>query len=174
MKISMHTMSVDSFVPMLESLVAILEKGAAYANKQELDLADARLAPDMYPLARQVQLACHHAIDAVTRLTGKPPSTRSQEAATLPALKQLIADTITAVSQIEPTAFETAESRDCSIQIPGGGGVLAMNGLEFLRAWALPHFYFHVVTAYDILRNSGVVIGKQDYLSQVGRFRREA
>jgi uncharacterized protein len=174
MKISMQTMSVDSFVPMLESLAVILDKGAPYAERHGLDLVNARLAPDMYTLARQVQLACHHATDGVARLTGKPPSEWPQEAASLPDLKQLITDTITAVRQVPAAAFEVAESRDCSIQIPDGGGVLAMNGLQFLRAWALPHFYFHVVTAYDILRHSGVVIGKQDYLSQVGQFRRSA
>lgn len=174
MKISMHTMSVDSFVPMLESLAAILDKGATYAERHGLDLVNARLAPDMYTLARQVQLACQHATDGIARLTGKQPSDRPREAASLPALKQLITDTITAVRQVPAAAFEVAEGRDCSIQIPDGGGVLAMNGLQFLRAWALPHFYFHVVTAYDILRHSGVVIGKRDYLSQVGQFRRSA
>ena len=157
-----------------ESLAAILDKSAAYAEQHGLDLVDARLAPDMYTLARQVQLACHHATDGVARLTGGQPSNGSQKAATLPALKQLIADTITAVSQVPATAFEAAESRDCSIQIPNGGGVLAMNGLQFLRAWALPHFYFHVVTAYDILRHEGVTLGKRDYLGSVGRYLRPA
>jgi uncharacterized protein len=66
-------------------------------------------------------------------------------------------------------AFEGAEDRDCSIPLPGEM-MIAMNGLQFLQAWVLPHLYFHVVTAYDILRHSGVVIGKRDYLSQIGNF----
>jgi hypothetical protein len=174
MKISMHTMAVDSFTPMLESLSALIAKGAIHASKHELDLANARLAPDMFTLAQQVQLSCYHATEGVVRLAGKPTTAVPQAPTTLDGMQQLIAHTVTAVSQGSPSDFDGAEERDCSIQIPHGGGVLAMNGLQFLSAWALPHFYFHVVTAYDILRHHGVSIGKQDYLSQVGKFRRAA
>ena len=173
MKISMHTMAVDSFTPMLESLSALIDKGAIHAGERELDLADARLAPDMFTLAQQVQLSCYHAADSVARLTGKPPTAPPPAPTTPAAMKQLIAHTVEAVSQSSPSDFDGAEERDCSIP-SRGGGVLGMNGLQFLRAWSLPHFYFHVVTAYDILRHRGVAIGKQDYLSQVGKFRRPA
>lgn len=77
MKISMYTMAVDSFAPMLESLSALIDKGATHADKQVLDLASARLAPDMFTLAQQVQLSCYHAADCVARLTGKPRRTTS-------------------------------------------------------------------------------------------------
>jgi hypothetical protein len=80
-----------------------------------------------------------------------------------------IARTVEYVRSASPAAFEGAEERDCSIEIPGDM-VILMNGLQLLRAWSLPHFYFHVVTAYDILRHHGVQIGKQDYLSKVGAF----
>jgi hypothetical protein len=73
------------------------------------------------------------------------------------------------VRNAQAAAFEGAEDRDCSIEIPGDM-VIEMNGLRLLRSWSLPHFYFHVVTAYDILRHHGVVIGKQDYLSQTAAF----
>jgi hypothetical protein len=79
-----------------------------------------------------------------------------------------IARTLDFVRNAPAAAFEGAEERDCSIEIPADL-VIEMNGLQLLRAWSLPHFYFHIVTAYDILRHHGVQIGKKDYLSQVGR-----
>ena len=173
MKISMHTMAVDSFTPMLESLSALIDKGANHADKHELDLANARLAPDMFTLAQQVQLSCYHATDGVARLTGKPATAPPPAPTTLAEMKQLITHTVEALSRSSPSDFDGAEERDCSIQ-GRMGGVLGMNGLQFLRAWSLPHFYFHVVTAYDILRHNGVAIGKLDYLSQVGKFMRPA
>jgi hypothetical protein len=169
MKISMRTMAVDSFVPMLESLSAILDRGAAHAKDKKLDLVNARLAPDMYTLTRQVQLACDHAKGGVARLMGQEPPRCEDNEKSMADLKERIAKTVDHVKSAEPAAFEGAEDRDCSIPI-ANDMVIAMNGLQFLRAWALPHFYFHLVTAYDILRHHGVVIGKQDYLSQVGAF----
>ena len=173
MKISMYTMAVDSFAPMLESLSALIDKGAAHAAEHQLDLASARLAPDMFTLAQQVQLSCYHATDGVARLTGKPATAPPPAPTTLAEMKQLIAHTVEALNRSSPSDFDGAEERDCSIQ-SRLGGVLGMNGLQFLRAWSLPHFYFHVVTAYDILRHNGVAIGKLDYLSQVGKFMRPA
>jgi hypothetical protein len=162
----MHTMAVDSFVPMLESLTGWLDKGAAHAEANKLDLVNARLAPDMYTLAQQVQVACHLACDAAARLTGGAPAIREDVETTLPGIKAQIARTIDHLRSVPAAAFDGAEERDCSVPIPDNL-VIAMDGLRFLRAWSLPQFYFHVVTAYDILRHSGVVIGKRDYLSQL-------
>jgi uncharacterized protein len=167
----MHTMAVDSFVPMLENLSAILDKGAAYAKSTKLDLVNARLAPDMFTLAQQVQLACDHARDGVSRLTGRNPPPVENHEKSLDDLRDRIANTVEYLKLSEASAFDGAEDRDCSIPLPNNR-VIVMNGLQFLRTWALPHFYFHVVTAYDILRHNRVVIGKQDYLSQVGAFTR--
>jgi uncharacterized protein len=169
MRISMQTMAVDSFVPMLESLSAILDKGAVYAKSSKLELVNARLAPDMFTLAQQVQLACDHASDCVSRLTGRNPSPVENHERSLDDLRDRIGNAVRYLELSEEGAFDGAEDRDCSIPLRSNR-VIAMNGLQFLRAWALPHFYFHVVTAYDILRHHQVVIGKQDYLSQVGRF----
>lgn len=169
MKISMHTMAVDSFVPMLKSLSAILDKGVAYTKTSKLDLVNARLAPDMFTLAQQVELACDHARDGVARLTGRNPSPVENHDKSLDDLKDRIANAVEYLKLYEVGTFDGAEDRDCSIPLPNNR-VIDMNGLQFLRAWALPHFYFHVVTAYDILRHKRVVIGKQDYLSQVGSF----
>jgi uncharacterized protein len=169
MKVSMYTMAVHTFVPMLESLRECLDKGAAHAQQNGLDLVDARLAPDMYTLAQQVQLACHHARNAGERLTGRAPSALEGVETTLAGLQAQICRAQDHLRSLPETAFEGAEARDCSTPI-ANGLTFVMNGLDFLRAWALPHFYFHLVTAYDILRHKGVMIGKQDYLSQVGSF----
>lgn len=165
MKISLYTMAVDSFVPMLESLRAMLGKGAAGAA-QGVDLVNARLAPDMYSLGKQVELACHFAEDGVQRLIGKPVQPAADKTRTLAELQELITATVARLKAVDPAAFEGKETADCSIPTPAGG-VIQMDGLQFLRGWALPHFYFHVVTAYGILRNSGVVLGKQDYLAHI-------
>ncbi len=173
MKITMRTMAIDSFVPMLESLSGILDKAAAHARENKVDLPNARLAPDMYTLAQQVRLACYHAHNGAARLTGREPPAAANDETTLDDLKERIARTIADLRDVGTDAFDGAETRDCSLPIPGNK-VIGMDGLRYLRAWALPHFYFHVVTAYDILRHAGVPIGKLDYLSQVGPFIRPA
>ena len=166
MKISMHTMSVDSFVPMLESLSAILDKGEAHAKSDKLDLVNARLAPDMYTLAQQVQIACSNARDGAGRLAGQNPPRAKDDEKTLAELKGLVAKTVAYLKGLPAAAFEGAEERDCSIPMPNNPDLgFQMNGLQFLRAWALPHFYFHLVTAYDILRHNGVDLGKRDFLN---------
>lgn len=171
MKISMHATAVDSFVPMLESLSQILDKSDAHAKAAKLDLVNARLAPDMYTLAQQVRLACDNASNGAARLCGQSAPARADDEKTIADLKARIAKTVAYLRSLPAEAFEGAEDRDCNIPIPNDPKlVIAMNGVQFLRCWALPHFYFHVVTAYDILRHNGVVIGKRDYLSQVGAF----
>jgi uncharacterized protein len=165
----MRAVAVDSFVPMLTSLSEILDKGGAFARDREIDLANCRLAPDMYTLAQQVQQACHHARNGMSRLAGRPPAGTGEVEATLAGLKTQIAGTIDFVRSVPDAEFEGAEMRDCSIEI-ANGLVIEMDGRRFLKSWALPHFYFHVVTAYDILRHVGADIGKRDYLSQVGDF----
>jgi len=171
MNISMHTMSVDTFVPMLEALSLILDKGEAHAKTHKLDLVNARLAPDMFTLAQQVQLACDNACEGAARLAAQAPAEFANDQVTIADLKARIAKAVAYLKSLPASAFNGAEERDCTIPIPNDAKlVIAMNGLQFLRAWALPHFYFHVVTAYDILRHEGVVIGKRDYLFQVGQF----
>jgi hypothetical protein len=165
----MHDMAVGSFVPMLESLSQVLDKGADHAKSGHLDLVNARLAPDMYTLAQQVQQACHHVKDGTSRLTGKGAAAMEDAETTFAGLKAQVARTLDFVRSTTAAAFDGAEERDCSIEIPGDL-VIQMNGLQLLQAWSLPHFYFHVVTAYDILRHNGVHIGKKDYLSQIGGF----
>src|SRR5690348_13577780 len=142
MKISVYTMAVETFVPALESLAALLEKGSTHAQQTGQDLVNARLAPDMYPLAEQVQLACFHAKDATARLSGAKPVAMETAATTFAQMSAAIARAITYVSGVPAAAFEGAEERDCTVEPPNRDFVIAMNGLALLRSWALPHFYF--------------------------------
>jgi uncharacterized protein len=169
MKISMHAIAQGSFSAMLESMSEWLDKAAAHAAASQQDLVAARLAPDMFTLAQQVQQACYYARDGMARLSGRASAAKPDVATTLAALKAQIAETLELVRAVPATAFDGADERDCSIPI-ADGKLIAMDGLRFLRAWTLPHFYFHVVTAYGILRHSGVALGKYDYLSEVGDF----
>jgi hypothetical protein len=175
-KITMHSIATETFVPMLKSLSHVLDKGAEHARASKSDpraLVDARLAPDMYTLAQQVQLASDQANDATARLTGLDAPQFENNEKTLDELKARIAKTIEYVESLREAAFEGAEDREVIIPIPENNMEFEMNGLQFLRDWALPHFYFHIVTAYGILRHNGVEIGKRDYLSQVGGYLRQ-
>jgi hypothetical protein len=176
MKISIYEVATQTFVPMLRSLSHVLDKGAEHARANKSDpgaLVNARLAPDMYTLAKQVQLACHQARDATARLSGQQAAQLENSQKTLEELKAHIAGTIDYVEKVPADAFEGAEGRKITILIPENNMEFEMNGLQFLRDWALPHFYFHVVTAYDILRNNGVEVGKRDYMNQVGSYIRQ-
>jgi len=169
-------MAIETFVPMLRALSDILDKGAQHASARTFDstvLVSARLAPDMFTLAQQVQLACDHAKDSTARLMGQEPSRFENNEQTLDELKARIAKTIDYLQKARATGFKGAEDRDIRIPLPTNDMVFEMNGLQFLRDWALPHFYFHVVTSYDILRHNGVDIGKRDYLSHVGGYIRQ-
>jgi uncharacterized protein len=167
---SAYGMAIETFAPMLRTLSTLLDAGARHASAKGFDpavLVNARLAPDMYPLVRQVQLACDAAQDGAARLIGKEAPHVENDEQTLDALKARIATTVDYLATLSATAFKGAEDRDISLPLIDDL-VLEMKGFQYLRDWALPHFYFHVVTAYDILRHSGVEIGKRDYLSHVG------
>ena len=163
-----YAMAIGTFAPMLRSLSGLLDKGAEHARDPNA-LTGARLAPDMYTLAQQVLLACHHAEDGAGRLMGRAPRQPETSEPSLGALRAAIARTIDDLNAAPEAAFDGAADRPIAIPI-SDDLAFEMNGLQFLRDWALPHFYFHVVTAYDILRHQGVEIGKRDYLSQVGGY----
>jgi uncharacterized protein len=166
-----YTFSVEAFVPVLKSLAHILDKGAEHARATKTDpdaLADARLAPDMFPLSTQVQFACHQAREACARLSGREaPTLERKERMSYHEMKHLIEQTIGQLEGMNAKSFEGGDTR--KIEFPLGGPLsFDSDGLHFLRDWSLGHFYFHVVTAYDILRHKGVEIGKRDYMSHVG------
>jgi hypothetical protein len=133
---------------------------------------DARLAPNMFPLVMQVQIACDHAKNGTARLIGETAPRFEDDERTIDDLKTRIARTIDYLESVSPGAFERAEDRDIELPLIDNL-VLEMKGGQYLRDWALPHFYFHVVTAYDILRANGLDIGKRDYLSHASYAIRE-
>lgn len=172
----MYAIAIDTFAPMLRSLSALLDKGAEYARAAKTDpgaLVKGRLAPDMYTLAQQVQLACDQAAGTIARLAGQEPPSFKNDEKTIEDLEARIARTIEYVQRIPENAFAGADDREIRIPVPEMNAEFVMTGLQFLRDWGLPHFYFHVVTAYDILRHKGVEIGKRDYLSYVGVYLRQ-
>ena len=165
MKISMHALSIDIFTYTLGSLSAILEKGVAHASARKFDsnvLVASRLAPDMLPLSRQVQIACDLAKNSAARLAGVEPPRFEDNEKTIEELRARIARTIDYLQSIPAAALEASEERD--IRVPAGERTLEFKGLVFLQRWAIPNVFFHVTTAYNILRHNGVDIGKRDYL----------
>jgi len=165
----MYTLSVDAFATTLGALSRILDKAAEHAAQRKFDaavLVNARLAPDMYPLARQVQIACDFAKNSAGRLAGEEPPRMEDRESSIDELKARIAKTLDYLKSLRAAAFAGSEDRDLKVPLPNGAA-LEFKGLGFLKDWALPNFYFHVVTAYDILRHNGVEIGKRDYLGRV-------
>jgi uncharacterized protein len=172
MTITAYTLAIETFAPVLTTLSTLLDKGAAHARTKGTCLSAliaARLAPDMFPLSVQVKLACHHAKDATARLTGATPPKLENGELTFDELKVLIEKTLAHLRGMSAKAFDGAEDRKIEITLQDNR-VFESNGIELLRDWSIPHFYFHVVTAYDILRHNGVVIGKRDFMNHAGRY----
>jgi uncharacterized protein len=172
--VSLYAIAVGTYAPMLTTLSSILDKGAAYATEQGRnpdDLLEAKLAPDMFTLLMQVRIACHHAKDGTARLTGATPPTIDNmgggNVKTLAALKDFVVETVAELNSVDKSAFDGAENRMVAFPLQGTM-VFEANGLEFLRDWSFGHFYFHAVTAYDILRHEGVPLGKRDYMAHIG------
>ncbi len=166
MKGSMHALSVEVFTHALGNLSLILEKAAANAVQRNFDagvLLAARLAPDMLPLARQIQIASDIAKNSVARLAGQEPPRFEDSETTIEQLRARLARTIDFLKSVPASALDGAETRD--IKVPVRERTLEFKGLEFLQRWAIPNVFFHVVTAYDILRHNGVDLGKRDFLT---------
>ena len=168
MKASMYTLSVPLFKRTLTNLSAILDKAAAHAEARKIDpavLLSARLYPDMFAFTRQVQLTSDFAKGAAARLAGDTPPKFDDVEASFADLKARIARTISYLDGFKPAQIDGSEDRAVEIKTPDR--TLQFTGLDFLAKWALPNFYFHVTTAYDILRHNGVEVGKWDFLGQV-------
>jgi uncharacterized protein len=167
MKISMHALSVEVFSHALGSLSRVLAKGAAHAAQRQFDpgvLLAARLAPDMLPLTRQVQIAGDIAKSSVARLAGQEPPRFEDTESTFDELYTRLARTIDYLKSVPASALEGSETRD--IKVPVRDRTLEFKGLQFLQHWAIPNVFFHVTTAYDILRHNGVELGKRDFLGR--------
>ena len=166
MKILMHALSVETFTHALGNLSLILEKAGANAAQRKFDpnvLLTARLAPDMLPLTRQVQIASDIAKNSVARLVGQQPPRFEDTESSIEQLRARIARTIDFLNSVPASALEGSETRD--VKVPLGERTLEFKGADFLQRWAISNVFFHVVTAYDILRHNGVDLGKRDYLN---------
>ena len=167
MKVSMHALSVEIFANALERLAAMLEKGLAHATQRKFDpgvLLASRLAPDMFPLTRQVQIACDLAKNSVARLAAQEPPRFADTETTFEQLETRIARCIDYLKSVPVSALEGAETRD--IKVTAGERTLEFKGLDFLQRWAIPNVFFHVTAAYCILRHNGVELGKRDFLGR--------
>jgi hypothetical protein len=165
MKISMHQASAPRFVNALRNLSAILDKAQAHAEAKKLDPAvpgGLRLIADMFPLARQVQIACDTAKGAVARLAGVEIPKFEDTEKTIPELKARIAKTIEFVASVPAAKIDGSEEREVVLQMRTGD--MKFNGLQYLMGHAYPNFYFHCATAYNILRANGVEVGKKDFI----------
>ena len=165
MNISMYQASAPRFVNILTNLSAILDKAQAHVDAKKIDpsaLTAFRLYPDMLPLTSQVRIACDAAKGAAARLAGLEPPKYEDNEQTLAELKARIAKTIEFVRSIKPEQIDGSEDRDITLRL--GGKDTALKGMQYLLGVAVPNFYFHVTTAYDILRHNGVELGKRDYL----------
>ena len=162
---SFYDATVPAYLQILGALSGILGKAEAHCkakNIQEEVLLSARLYPDMFPLARQIQTACDFAVKGCARLTGSEvPSTPDTEKS-FADLQARIAKTVEYVKSYKPAQFDGADSRD--VTFPAGGGNLTLKGQQFLSSFSFPNFYFHAATAHGILRHNGVEIGKRDFL----------
>jgi uncharacterized protein len=165
MKISMYQASAPRFANTLRNLSSILDKAQAHCEAKKIEptaLTGMRLIADMFPLARQVQIACDTAKGAVARLAGAEIPKHEDTEQTLAELKQRIAKTVDFILSVKPDLIDGSDDRQ--VQLKLGRGDVTFTGLQYLLGHAYPNFYFHVTTAYDILRANGVDIGKRDFI----------
>ncbi len=167
MQISLYGTTFNAAVRGLKNLDAILDKALADAEARKIDPAvflASRLAPDMFPLLRQVQIACDFAKGPIARLAGIDNPKFEDVETTIPELKARIAKTLAFVKSVPEASLAGAEDRDITIQ--AGSQTLEFKGLPYLLGFALPNFYFHLGMAYAILRHNGVQVGKRDFIGQ--------
>ena len=167
MAMSMYTASVPVFQHMLRNLSHILEKGEANAQARKFDpsvLANSRLAPDMLPFTRQIQIACDGAKNGVARIAGVEAPKFEDNEATFPELKERIRKTLDFLATVPAAKMDGTEEKEISFPV-GRENTRTMKAEAYLTTWVLPNFFFHVTTAYAILRHNGVDLGKPDYLT---------
>lgn len=166
MSISMHTACVPVFQQMLGGLAGVLAKAEAHAIERKIDpaaLLQSRLFPDMFPLVRQVQIACDFAKSVPARLAGADVPSWDDTEQTFAELQDRIAKTLAFIEGLDAARFEGSAQREIVLR-PGTPKERTIGGQAYLLAYGLPQFFFHVTTAYDLLRHNGVQIGKKDYM----------
>ena len=168
MTLSMYQASVPVFTRMLTNFAAILTKAAAHAEMKKIDqsvFTTARLSPDMLPLTSQIQIACDSAKGAAARLAGVEIPSFPDTETTFPELQARIAKTLDFIKSVPADKIDGSEEKTIELKIRGRE--MELKGQFFLLHFAMANFYFHVTTAYDILRHNGVEIGKQDFLGGI-------
>jgi hypothetical protein len=169
MPMSMYRASVPIFLQILPALSAVLDKAAAHAAAKKIDpqvFIDSRLYPDMFPLSRQIQIATDFAKGACARLAGVEPPKYADTERSFDDLKTRIAKTVDFIKEFKPAQIDGSEERDISLVL--GGQPQKFKGEAYLTGLVLPNFFFHVTTAYAILRHNGVELGKQDFMRAPG------
>jgi hypothetical protein len=161
MSFSIHQASAPVFTRALGNLSAMIDKALA-AGVTEATLLEARLAPDMHPFPRQIQMASDSAKGAVARLAGVEAPSMPDTETTIADLKARIAATIAYVNSLDAAAFDGAEDREIVLKFPQGE--MKFVGCDYLTGFALPNFFFHTTIAYALLRANGAPIGKMDFL----------
>jgi hypothetical protein len=168
MTISMYQASAATFIHKLNNLAAILEKAAAHAEARQYDgkvLVNSRLFPDMLPLSAQIQIATDGAKGGVARLAGQQPPKYDDNESTLAELVERIRKTVAYLQGFTAEQIDGSEERAITLQV--GKHTFNFTGLPYLLHFVTPNFYFHITTAYNILRHNGVEIGKRDYLGEI-------
>ena len=165
MSISIYEQFVPVFSHLLSALDKVLSKAEADAAARKIDLdvfVNGRLAPDMLPFAKQIQIMTDQAKGAASRLAGQDPPKWADDEKTFADLHARVAKTIAHLKSFKPEQFEGCETRAIEIKFPNA--TFNFNGKDYLLGFAIPNFYFHYTTAYAILRHNGVPIGKGDFL----------
>ena len=168
MKVSVHSLAVEQVSHTLNQVLVFLDKAVAYAEAKKFDvsvLVNARLAPDMLPFTKQIQIASDNAKFGVARLANVEAPKFEDTEKTVDELRARIKKTIDFIKSVPASAFEGAEDRDIKIVIPSR--TIELKGLAYLRGWVLPNVFFHVTAAYLILRHNGVDVGKRDFLGDI-------
>jgi len=165
MSSNLHGASVGVFVQYLTSLAAILKKAEASAAARKIDpqvFVMARIAPDMFPLVRQVQIATDHAKGASARLANVEIPAFPDKEASFEELQQRVSKTLDFIRSLPREKFEGSGERDVTLTL--AGQKFTWTGASYLHNFAMPNFFFHMTTTYNILRHNGVDIGKRDFI----------
>ena len=166
MPVSMYSVSIPVFMQHLNGLSGVLDKAAAWAAARkvsEADLLNMRLSPDMFPLVRQVRAATDHAANAAGRLSGKELLKFANDETTIAALKERIAKTIEYLKGVKQGEVDGTDGKEIKFTAPNGN-ITNFTGQSLLLGRSLPNFYFHATTAYAIVRQCGVEVGKRDFM----------
>lgn len=168
MTASLYDFTVPAFTRALTNLSHQLDKAHAHAGQKKVDfsaIAESRLIADMRPLTSQVQIACDNAKGATARLAGIEAPRHEDSEKTYEELKARIAKTLDFIGSVKPEQFADAETREVVLKFPNV--TLKFTGKDYVTKFALPNFYFHVTTAYAVMRQNGVEIGKSDFIGNV-------